>query len=108
VAKSANGNSVSSLVATATPNIAPLPPLITAVRGLNAGILVSFRAPAANGAGAVTSYEYSVNAGVTWTKLAANHIISGLARKTTFTVYLRTVTALANSAQSNAARIKTL
>ena len=108
VAKSANGNSVSSLVATATPNIAPLPPLITAVRGLNAGILVSFRAPAANGAGAVTSYEYSVNAGVTWTKLAANHIISGLARKTTFTVYLRTVTARANSAQSNAARIKTL
>lgn len=108
VAKSANGNSVSSLVATATPNIAPLPPLITAVRGLNGGILVSFRAPAANGAGVVTSYQYSVNAGVTWTKLAANHIISGLARKTTFTVYLRTVTARANSAQSNAARIKTL
>ena len=108
VAKSANGNSVSSLVATATPNIAPLPPLITAVRGLIGGILVSFRAPAANGAGAVTSYQYSVNAGVTWTKLAANHIINGLARKTTFTVYLRTVTARANSAQSNAARIKTL
>ena len=80
------------------------PTSLVATRG-NTEISVAFSAPAFNGGLNITNYEYSLNAGSTWTALspvdaASPVLITGLSNGTTYTVYLRAVNALGSGTTS--------
>lgn len=80
------------------------PTSLVATRG-NTEISVAFSAPVFNGGLDITNYEYSLNAGSTWTALspvdaASPVLITGLNNGTTYTVYLRAVNAIGSGTTS--------
>ncbi|MFG1605008.1 fibronectin type III domain-containing protein [Actinoplanes sp. NPDC049265] len=72
--------------ATATPmdGLPGAPTGLTATRG-NAAVTLDFTAPA----GPVTGYDVSTDGGATWTALAADRIVTGLANGTAYTFRVR-------------------
>jgi titin len=103
VATNAAGSSVSSspLVAV-TPIARPGAPTITAITPGDSYLSVAFTAGSAGG-DPITSYQYSLNGGTTWTSvtgMTSPLVIDGLTDGTSYTVILRAVSAAGNGATS--------
>ena len=87
------------------------PTSLVATRG-DTEISVAFSAPVFNGGLDITNYEYSLNAGSTWTAIspvdaASPVIITGLSNGTAYTVYLRAVNAIGAGTTSGPANAVT-
>ncbi len=90
-ALNAVGPGVASDLATGIPQTTPDAPTIDGVTPGPSSLDVSFT-PGANGGAAVTSYEYSLNAGTTWTStgsLSTTFLIAGLTNGTPYGVIVR-------------------
>jgi titin len=103
VATNAAGSSVSSspLVAV-TPIARPGAPTITAITPGDSYLSVAFTAGSAGG-DPITSYQYSLNGGTTWTSvtgMTSPLVIDGLTDGTSYAVILRAVSAAGNGATS--------
>jgi hypothetical protein len=80
------------------------PTSLSSVAG-NGQLIISFTPPAFNGGLEITNYEWSVNAGSTWTAVSPADAVSPvtigpLSNGTPYTVYLRAVNALGGGAAS--------
>lgn len=80
------------------------PTSLVATRG-NTEISVAFSAPVFNGGLDITNYQYSLNAGTTWTAfspadIASPVLVTGLNNGTAYTVYLRAVNTLGSGTTS--------
>ena len=89
----------------------PAPINLSASSGTPTSLTVSFTQPA--GGGPITNYEYSTNAGSTWTALSPADTtspvtISGLTANTSYTVYLRAVGSAGKGTQSLGTTVSTL
>jgi hypothetical protein len=93
------------------PNTTPGAPTLTTTQSdtlsgtADAGgrLSVAFTAPGSTGGSAITSYEYTTNAGVTWTALAGTsspQVISGLTNGTSYTVAIHAVNRSGNGTSS--------
>lgn len=89
---------------TGTPLVRPAAPTITSVTAGDQRLTVAFAAGSA-GDRAITRYQYTVDAGATWTDLSGLSsplVISDLTNGTTYSVRLRAVSAAGAGAASNA------
>ena len=92
-AVNAVGNSSPSASVSVTPM--PLPPSAPAITTAGRGdgqATITFTAPASNGGGTITDYEYSTDGGVTWTSrgsTASPFTVTGLANGTQYSFTLR-------------------
>lgn len=82
-----------------TPCALPGAPILTGVQGANRSIIVSFIPSASNGA-EITSYEYSLNAGTTYSTLSNDSIIYDVSNGTSYNVKIRAVNSVGPSAPS--------
>lgn len=101
-----NGTGAPSVVVTTTPATVPGAPTITSITAGNHALTVTFAAPADDGAAAITTYEHSVDGGVTWTRRSVDSTASPLVVRpldngTTYPVRLRAVNAAGAGAASN-------
>ena len=81
---------------------APLAPTITSVTPRNTQLSISFTAPTSNGS-QITSYQYSLNAGTTWTSAGSSSpfTISGLTNWTAYSVIVRAINSNSAGPASN-------
>ncbi|MGA2304552.1 MAG: fibronectin type III domain-containing protein [Acidimicrobiales bacterium] len=104
-AVNAAGNGPGSAVATGIPVNAPDAPVITAVTPEDGALGVAFT-PGSNGGAAITSYQYSLDGGGTWTttgSLSPSFTIGGLTNGTSYPVTVEAVNGAGTSAPSVAA-----
>jgi titin len=88
---------------TATPKTTPSAPSISAITADNQSLSVAFTAGATGGS-AITSYQYSINGGSTWTTASGASspiVISSLTNGTQYQVALRAVNVVGNGNTSN-------
>jgi len=88
---------------TATPKTTPSGPSISAITADNQSLSVAFTAGATGGS-AITSYQYSINGGSTWTTASGTSspiVISSLTNGTQYQVALRAVNVVGNGNTSN-------
>ncbi|MEI8080270.1 MAG: fibronectin type III domain-containing protein [Actinomycetes bacterium] len=84
----------------------PSAPSITGVTGSNGTLSVAFTAPVNNGGSVVTTYQYSVDGGISWVtredggSTGSPIVISGLTNGTQYSVTLRAVNANGGGASS--------
>ncbi|MFI5934531.1 fibronectin type III domain-containing protein [Actinoplanes sp. NPDC051494] len=93
-AVNAVGTSAASTGTTVTPATVPGAPTLAVATGGDASITMAYVAPLNNGGSAVTAYQTSIDAGATWSTLAANGTITGLTNGTAYTVLIRAVNAV--------------
>jgi titin len=110
-AVNAVGSGASSLLIQATPMTTPsVPGSFTAVRG-NGSAALSFTAPSADGGSPVTGYQYSTDAGGTWSALTTSGTspitatITGLTNGTQYDVQVRAVSAAGNGTATSSAQV---
>jgi titin len=104
-AENAAGSGPGSAVATGIPVNVPDAPVITAVTPENGALAVAFT-PGSNGGAAITSYQYSLDGGSTWTttgSLSPDFTIGGLTNGTSYPVTIEAVNQEGDSAPSTAA-----
>lgn len=100
------GPGYSSALVSATPKADP--PGAPTLSGVTAGagqISIAFKAPASNGGAAITKYQYSLDAGKTWTDLSgltSPSVVTGLGYGVTYSVTLRAVNSSGASLASGA------
>ena len=82
-----------------TPCSSPDAPVITEVQGADESIIVSFIPGSSNGA-EVSSYEYSVDGGATFSALSFDSTIYGLTNGTSYNVKLRAINSAGTSPAS--------
>ena len=88
---------------TATPKTTPSAPSISAITADNQSLSVAFTSGATGGS-AITSYQYSINGGSTWTTASGTTspiVISSLTNGTQYQVALRAVNVVGNGNTSN-------
>ena len=88
---------------TATPKTTPSAPSISAITPDNQSLSVAFTAGATGGS-VITSYQYSINGGATWTTTSGTTspiVISSLTNGTQYQVALRAVNVVGNGNTSN-------
>lgn len=88
---------------TATPKTTPSAPSISAISADNQSLSVAFTAGATGGS-VITSYQYSINGGSTWTTASGTSspiVISSLTNGTQYQVALRAVNVVGNGNTSN-------
>ena len=88
---------------TATPKTTPSAPSISAITADNQSLSVAFTAGATGGS-AITSYQYSINGGSSWTTASGTSspiVISSLTNGTQYQVALRAVNVVGNGNTSN-------
>jgi hypothetical protein len=100
-----SGSSSKSQTASATPASAPSAPSISMVTPLNGSVRVNFTPGAANGS-AITSYDYSVDGGLTylaaaWASGSKSFLINGLTNGTAYTIRIRSVNAMGSGTPSS-------
>jgi hypothetical protein len=83
-----------------TPCTLPDAPILTGVRGGDERIVVSFLPGSYDGGVEVSSYEYSLDAGITYSELSADSTIYGLNNGTSYHVKLRAVNLVGSSLSS--------
>ena len=102
-ARNINGSSVHYSFTSAIPFTVPDPPLFDSIEPLVGRIQVGFSDPVFNGGNTITSYDYSVNGGNTYSKLTnteftnRSFVITGLSNGNAFSIYLRGYNARGNS-----------
>ncbi|GAA2569471.1 hypothetical protein GCM10010435_49360 [Winogradskya consettensis] len=102
------GNSVgtgpSSAAVTVTPisGVPGAPAGLAAARG-DQSVTLTYTAPADPGSSAITGYEYSTDAGVTWTALAAGGVVGGLTNGTAYEFWVRARNSAGPGPASNSA-----
>lgn len=82
-----------------TPCSSPDAPVITGVQGADESIIVSYIPGSSNGA-EITTYEYSIDDGVTFSELSVDSTIHGLTNGTSYTVKLRAINSVGASIPS--------
>ncbi|AGZ42862.1 fibronectin type III domain-containing protein [Actinoplanes friuliensis] len=84
------GTGPPSASATVTPiaGVPGAPTGLTAVRG-DSSVTLTWTAPADPGSSAITGYDVSTDAGVTWTALAGDGIVTGLTNGTAYDFWVR-------------------
>ncbi len=100
---SAGGGSASTVLY-GQPVAAPSAPTSMSVTAANQRLSVSFTAPSNNGS-PITTYEYSLNGGTSWTSASTTSSafdITGLTNGTTYSVRIRAVNAVGNGSASDA------
>ena len=83
---------------------APAAPTITSITGVDSSLIVYFNPPASIPEFPITGYEYSLDSGATYIKVEGTTsplTITGLINETTYSVQLRTVNSISNSAPSS-------
>lgn len=88
---------------TATPKTTPSAPSISAITADNQSLSVAFTAGATGGS-SISSYQYSINGGSTWTTASGTSspiVISSLTNGTQYQVALRAVNVVGNGNTSN-------
>ncbi len=83
----------------------PTAPTITGITPGNTQLSVAFTPPSSDGGAAITNYEYSTNAGATWTPRApaattSPLVITGLVNSTAYPVQIRAVNIAGSGAAS--------
>lgn len=96
IARNKNGFSPQSNKVTVTPSTTPDTPTITYVVANNGGAYVYFTNGASNGGSTITSYQYTIDNGVTFTDLGTAYMtspltISGLTNGTLVVIKIRAV-----------------
>ncbi len=97
------GPGVPSNIVSATPFTSPSAPTIDYITPGNQQLTVNFT-PGANGGSHITNYQYSINAGSTWTTVlttSSPFIITGLINGASYSVLIRAINAAGSGAQSN-------
>lgn len=84
-----------SASATSTPRTVP-DALSFSAAPINGNLTITYSAPSFDGGTAVTSYQYSTNAGSTWTTTPSNPFNVSGSNGTAITVYMRAVNAAGN------------
>ena len=84
-----------SASATSTPRTVP-DALSFSATPINGNLTIAYSAPSFDGGTAVTSYQYSTNAGSTWTTTPSNPFNVSGSNGTAITVYMRAVNAAGN------------
>jgi hypothetical protein len=100
------GSGASSEASTGRPSALPAAPTNLVVTRDNGALSISFIAGSSNGA-EITRYEFSVDNGKTWAKVAGGDVnspvlIGGLKNGTTYSLQLRAVNSVGSGAGSNA------
>jgi hypothetical protein len=98
------GAGTASAVASGIATTAPTAPVITAVSPAPHSLSVTFSAPA-NGGSAITSYEFSVDGGTTWTgtgTFGTSFVVAGLNNGQSYPVQLRALNGVGTGAASAA------
>lgn len=112
----AGGTAAESFEATTTISVetAPGAPTISSLTNTGSALSIAFTAGSANGS-AITAFQYSTNSGSNWTNLSgltspqvisADSTGTSLSSGTSYTVILRAVNAIGNSASSSSATKK--
>lgn len=89
--------------AAVVPATVPGAPTISSVTRADSALTVAFTAPASNGGSAITSYQYTINNGVswvTWSGMVSPNSITGLTNGTAYTVKIRAVNVMGAGATS--------
>lgn len=102
----AMGEGVASTSTNVTPATTPSAPTITAATGENGRVVVSFE-PNGDGGDAITNYAYSSDNGASWTTLSPATtvgpiLITGLSNGTTYSIRLKAINSVGQSAPSTA------
>jgi len=103
-AVTASGTGTTSELTSGTPFTTPGAPSISSIAPSGTSLTVNFSAPESNGGNAVTNYQYSTNAGTSWSAVdpastMSPITITGLAANTLYNIKIRAV----NSAGAGAA-----
>jgi titin len=101
------GESSASADANGTPATLPTAPSIVSTSSSDGALSIAFTAPTSNGGSTVSTYEYSVNGGTTWTRRASGGntsplVISGLTNGVAYNVKIRSVNGIGAGAESSA------
>ena len=102
-AVNAVGAGAASTAVSTTTLTLPAAPTISSITNGNQKLTVNFTAGSA-GSSAITNYQYSMDGGTTWISAgvtASPFTITGLANGSSYTVYLRAVSALGSGAASS-------
>jgi len=104
-ARNVVGPGAASAALNATPRTIPSAPAITSIVGVSHGFTVTFTAPVSSGGSAVTTYQYSLNYGTTWTTrpsgtTSLSFTVTGLLTNRKYNVMVRAVNVAGPSAAS--------
>lgn len=107
-ASNAHGTSVVTYTGTVAA-LAPTAPTVGLVQPDDGSLAVAFTAPSSDGGSAVTSYDYSLDHGATWStaplgSLSSPMVITGLTNGTEYTVLLRAVNIAGGGSASGEAK----
>jgi len=99
------GESNASAPANGTPATVATAPSIVSISTNDGSLSVAFTAPTSNGGSAITSYDYSINGGTTWTRrtgTASPLVITGLTNGVAYNVKIRAINGISSGAESTA------
>jgi hypothetical protein len=99
-----------TLTYSAASAVKPGPPTIAKLAPLVGGFALTLRAPAQVGSSAITSYQYSINGGHTWTSLGRGRTsihVGKLSRGKAYGVIARSINAIGASRSSAQKRVVT-
>ena len=106
-AHNAIGASAPSAEVSAAPATTASAPVISAITAADNSLQVAFTAPVSNGGSAITSYQFSLNGGTTWSNFANGAgtssplTITGLSNGVNYSIKLRAINTIAAGAASN-------
>jgi titin len=109
-ARNVVGAGASSVAVAATPRTIPSAPIIRSVVGVAHGFTVTFTTPSSSGGSPITTYQYSINNGTTWTTrpsgtTSTSFTVTGLVTGRYYQVQVRAVNAAGNSPASAPSRV---
>lgn len=113
----AAGSTTTTVVSTTTTSVpsapvAPSAPTLTKVVSLHSGFILFFTTPKHRGSSAITTYQYSLNAGTTWVHRPSGTTgtslsMMGLPQHTPYAICVRAISAAGPSPASNVVRAST-
>jgi hypothetical protein len=101
---SSNAAAFEAIIDATSPYNPPSAPTITKVTASNAALVIDFTAPTDNGGAPITRYEFSTNAGSSWTSIASTAsplTASGLINGTLYNIIIRAVNIAGGGTASN-------